>query len=278
MLIDWFTVGAQALNFLILVWLMKRFLYRPVLAALDAREKLVAAELADAAAKQAAALQERADLQRKNEDLDRQRAALLRTAAEEATAEGRRLLGAARQAADALTAKRGDALLAAAENLNEAISRRTQEEVFAIARQALNDLATTSLEEQLGEVFIRRLRELAPQAKADLAKALQATSEPVLVRSAFDLPAKSRQAIQEALNATFARDIAVRFATAPQVVSGIELSVSGQKVAWSLAEYLTALEKSVRELLLEGTHAAAAASAVTAPPRAAEPVLAAADR
>jgi F-type H+-transporting ATPase subunit b len=177
-----------------------------------------------------------------------------------------------------LTAKRGDALLAAAENLNEAISRRTQEEVFAIARQALNDLATTSLEEQLGEVFIRRLRELAPQAKADLAKALQATSEPVLVRSAFDLPAKSRQAIQEALNATFARDIAVRFATAPQVVSGIELSVSGQKVAWSLAEYLTALEKSVRELLLEGTHTAAAASAVTAPPRAAEPVLAAADR
>ena len=27
MLIDWFTVGAQALNFLILVWLMKRYLY-----------------------------------------------------------------------------------------------------------------------------------------------------------------------------------------------------------------------------------------------------------
>jgi F-type H+-transporting ATPase subunit b len=128
-------------------------------------------------------------------------------------------------------------------------------------------------------VLLRRLRELAPQAKADLAKALQATSEPVLVRSAFDLPAKSRQAIQEALNATFARDIAVRFATAPQVVSGIELSVSGQKVAWSLAEYLAALEKSVRELLLEGAHAAAApASAVTAPPRAAEPVLAAAAR
>jgi F-type H+-transporting ATPase subunit b len=31
MLIDWFTVGAQALNFLILVWLMKRFLYKPIL-------------------------------------------------------------------------------------------------------------------------------------------------------------------------------------------------------------------------------------------------------
>ncbi len=34
--IDWFTVGAQALNFLILVWLMKRFLYKPILNAIDA--------------------------------------------------------------------------------------------------------------------------------------------------------------------------------------------------------------------------------------------------
>ena len=48
MLIDWFTVGAQALNFIILVWLMKRFLYKPILDAIDAREKQIAAELADA--------------------------------------------------------------------------------------------------------------------------------------------------------------------------------------------------------------------------------------
>jgi len=37
MLIDWFTVGAQALNFIILVWLMKRFLYKPVQDAIAAR-------------------------------------------------------------------------------------------------------------------------------------------------------------------------------------------------------------------------------------------------
>ena len=51
MLIDWFTVGAQALNFLILVWLLKHFLYKPILNAIDAREKRIAAELADADAK-----------------------------------------------------------------------------------------------------------------------------------------------------------------------------------------------------------------------------------
>ena len=39
MKINWFTVIAQLVNFLILVWLMKRFLYKPILNAIDEREK-----------------------------------------------------------------------------------------------------------------------------------------------------------------------------------------------------------------------------------------------
>ena len=58
MLIDWFTVGAQVVNFLILVWLLKRFLYRPILDAIDAREKRIARVLADTDAKKAAAQKE----------------------------------------------------------------------------------------------------------------------------------------------------------------------------------------------------------------------------
>ena len=77
MLIDWFTVGAQALNFLILVWLMKRFLYKPILQAIDAREKRIALSLADADAKKAEAQKERDEFEKKNEEFDQQRAALL---------------------------------------------------------------------------------------------------------------------------------------------------------------------------------------------------------
>jgi F-type H+-transporting ATPase subunit b len=252
MLIDWFTVGAQALNFLVLVWLMKRFLYRPILAAIDGREKLVAGELADAAAKQAAALADRDEFQKKNDDLDRQRAALLKTATDQANAERGRLLDAARQAADALSAKRQDALLAEAANLHQAVSRRTQEEVFAIARKALTDLATASLEERLGEVFIRRLRELSGRAKADLASALRTAPQPAVVRSAFELPPQSRAGVQHALNETFAAEVNVRFVTAPDVIGGIELSANGQKIAWSIADYLRSLEKDVGDLLLHG--------------------------
>jgi F-type H+-transporting ATPase subunit b len=89
------------------------------------------------------------------------------------------------------------------------------------------------------------------KAKASLGEGLKAASEPALVRSAFDLPAEQRAAIQNALNETFSAEIHVRFETAPDLVSGIELTTNGQKVAWSIADYLASLEKGVGELLKE---------------------------
>src|ERR1035438_5370094 len=251
MLIDWFTVAAQALNFLILVWLMKRFLYKPVLNAIDAREKRVSTELANADAKKAEAQKEHDEFQQKNTEFDQQRAALLSKATGEAQAERQRLLDDARKAADAASSKRREALKAEEQNLHQAISRRTQQQVFAIARKALTDLATVSLEERLGEVFTRRLREMDGKAKEGLAEALKTASDPAVVRSTFDLPADQRAAIQNALNETFSAEIRVRFETAPDLISGIELSTNGQKVAWSIADYLVSLEKSVGELLKE---------------------------
>ena len=44
MKIDWFTVFAQVINFLILVWLLKQFLYKPILNAIEARENKVAGQ------------------------------------------------------------------------------------------------------------------------------------------------------------------------------------------------------------------------------------------
>ena len=249
MLIDWFTVGAQALNFLILVWLLRRFLYKPILNAIDAREKRIAAELADAAAKKAEAKKERDDFQHKNDEFDQQRAALLSKATDEAKAERQRLLDEARQAADALSAKRGETLRNDAQHLSQAISRRTQEEVFAITRKTLADLATASLEERTADVFLRRLQAMNAKTKANLGEALKTASDPAVVRSAFDLPTEQQAAIQKALNETFSGEIKLRFETAPDLISGIELTTNGQKLAWSIADYLTDLEDGVDELL-----------------------------
>jgi F-type H+-transporting ATPase subunit b len=249
MLIDWFTVGAQALNFLILVWLMKRFLYKPILHAIDEREKRIAAELANADAKKAEAQKEHDEFQHKNTEFDQQRAALLSKATDEARAEGQRLLEEARKAAVDLSSKRQEALKNEEQTLHQAIRQRTQQEVFAIARKALQDLATVSLEERLGEVFTRRLREMNGKAKEALGEALKTAPDPAVVHSTFGLPAEQRAAIQNALNETFSAEVRVQFETAPDLIGGIELTTNGQKVAWSIAEYLTSLEEGVDELL-----------------------------
>src|ERR1700678_2344038 len=121
MLIDWFTVGAQVLNFIALVWLLKRFLYKPVLNAIDARERRVAAELANADLQMTEIKKSREELRAKNNAFDADRGALLAKAILDAKTEAERLLGIARLAADALTLQRNAALQAETARLSGAL-------------------------------------------------------------------------------------------------------------------------------------------------------------
>lgn len=251
MLFDWFTVISQVVNFIILVWLLKRFLYKPILHAIEERERLIATELADAEKKQVAAQKVLVDFQQKSQEIDKQRSAILRKAKDEAKTEGQRLLYEAGAAADALSARRQETFRDDLHNLDQAISRRIRQEVFAIARKALRDLATASLEDRMGEVFTRRLQEMDGNLKADLLKAFEASTAQAMVRSAFDLSAKQREAIQHAINEIFSSEIQIRFETDPDLIGGIELSTNGLKIAWSIDDYLTSLEKGLDELLKE---------------------------
>jgi len=251
MLFDWFTVGAQTLNFLVLVWLMKRFLYKPILNAIDAREKRIALALADAALKQTAAEKERDTFHQKNEDFDRQRHELLGQAQDAAKAERQRLLDDARQVADTFRAKKQEALSRELQTLHQDIARRSREEVLAIAQKVLVDLADKSLDERMTEVFVRRLRELDEEAKTALAKALKTVSGRVHVRSAFDLPPAQKSALQSTLNETFAGNIQIQFDATPDLISGIELTANGWKVAWNIADFLVSLEQRTDEIMRE---------------------------
>ena len=263
MLIDWFTVGVQALNFVVLVWLLKHFLYKPVLDAIDAREKQIAAQVADAEAKKAQAKKESDEFQRKNDDFEQQRAALMAKAIDDADAQRQRLLEEARSAAKALSAKQHEALAGETKNLNQVLRLRVQTEVFSVARQVLRDLATVSLEASACETFIARLRALQGPSREALVDALKAPAGPVLLRSAFELPAAQRSAIQQAIQEIFALKAALDFETAPALVGGIELSTGGQRFAWSIGDYLAALEREVDALL--------ATPAVTPAPKEAQP-------
>lgn len=249
MLIDWFTVGAQVLNFLVLIWLLKRFLYQPILDAIDAREQRIARELAQADAQKAEAQQAHATFMQKNLAFDQERAALLQEATQAAQAERQRLLEAARQEAKALSAKYQDSLQNEAKALHQVLQLRTQQEVFAIARKALSDMANAPLEEQMVAVFMARLQALSDADQQALRASFQSATAPLILRSTFALPPSLQTPLATRIQELLSTQAAIRFETAPELVCGIELCSEGYKVAWSIAEYLQALENSIAECL-----------------------------
>lgn len=251
MLIDWFTVGAQALNFLVLVWVLKHFLYKPILDAIAAREKGIAAKLSDADAKTKEAQKQRDDFEGKNKAFDEQHAALLSKATAEAKTEHDRLLDDAHKEADGFRATQATALKNDQARLGKEITRTASDEVFAIARKTLADLATGSLEERVGAVFTRRLGEMDGKAKETLGAALRGLKDPAVVQSAFEMPAEQKATIQNALNETFSAEVRIRFEAVPDQICGIELTADGQKIGWSIGEYLTSLDRKVSALLNE---------------------------
>lgn len=251
MKIDWFTIVAQAINFLVLLWLMKRFLYKPILKAIDEREKRIAEELSNAETNMHAAQKQKEEYDRKNEELDRQSAAYLKKAQDEGNAEKSRLLKDARETADALSRKRQESLVVEASTLRESVSRKIQSEVLAITGKVLAELAGVSLEERVVEVFIQRLRDLDTSEKMAMASALEKEPGKATVRTAFDLSPALRDTIETSIKEIFGSHIPITFESTPDLVSGIELAANGQKVAWNVADYLSSIEECFDDLLKE---------------------------
>lgn len=249
MSIDWFTVLAQAINFLVLVWLLKRFLYRPILEAIDAREARIAKTLSAAADKEKQAQQERDLFLHKNNQLSLQSEKLLQTATKAANAETQRLLEKARQVAADLCLQQQATFQKQQQNLTAELRQKTQQEVFAITRQTLNELADISLEEQILSVFLARLRELDENSKNIFLAAIATNKKPAQVRTTFALPPDMQKRLSAALNETFSTDLAIDFATSPEIVSGIELNINGQKLAWSISQYINSLEQHFRQII-----------------------------
>lgn len=247
--IDWFTIGAQIVNFLVLVWLLKRFLYQPVLDAIDKREHRIAAAVSDAAESKAQAAKERDALAAKAEAFENQRAQLLAEAVADADRERERLNGAARKAFDMLKQQQRAALAQDAKTLSAEIGRQAEAEVFAVARKALADMADVTLEKQMTGLFVAKIAALQGTEKSAVAKMLAAKGTPSVIRSAFALPKPQQVAIASAIKAAFEIEPTLAFETTPELVSGIELVGDGHKLAWSLSDYLKTLEKSIGDLL-----------------------------
>jgi len=264
MLIDWFTVAAQAVNFIILVWLLQRFLYKPILTAIDAREHKIAAALAAADARQSEAATARDEMACKLKAFDDERAACLAQAVVEVQRQRERMVDAARGEAANLVEKQRASLRADADLLTDQMARLATAEVFSIAGKALGELASTGLEERLCAVFTQRLRQMSKEAKAAFGAALAQSGMSAVVRSRVVISDAEQAALRNAVNETFSADVHLQFETLVTSDEGIGLTAGGQRLAWGIREYLQGLQEKARGLMVPPLATAKAAS--PAPP------------
>ncbi len=255
MQINWFTVIAQIINFLILVWLMKKYLYKPILQAVDEREKKIAAELADAKSKMAEAKSEQDEFKKKNDGFDHHKKKMMDQVAVDAEKERQKLIDAAKNEAAGVKHKLEEASKELQASLNDQLSQKTQEEVLSITKKALTELASTNLEEQTVHVFIRNIKAITEKGKKQFIDAFHSDSTPLSIKSAFDLPEKERKNIKMAIAELLGPDVKYAFETDPKMIGGIELVTTGYKLSWSFAAYMNSLEKSVASSMKESLKA-----------------------
>ncbi|HSH40964.1 MAG TPA: F0F1 ATP synthase subunit delta [Arenicellales bacterium] len=245
MQVDWITVTAQIINFLVLVWLLQHFLYQPVIRAMDRREQRIAERLNEAGQRETEAREQIDEYRQKQARLEEQRQSLLEDYRREAREEKQRLLEEARGEVE--ETRRHWQRQAGQEKREflENLSRQTGRTVAEIAGKALADLADIELEERVVDLFIERLKDLDEETLRDM----PASGEKLRVSTAHDLDQHRRGRITRALHEQLGKELEIEYEKAPDLICGIRLADDGHAVDWNLADYLAQLTERMESAI-----------------------------
>ncbi len=251
MQIDWLTVSAQLINFLVLVWLLQRFLYRPVLDAMDKREARIASRLAEADRREANARDEARAWREKTEAFERKADALLVEAREAAERQRRTLVEAARTEVEATRERWQQAIVREQQDFREALERELAASALEVAKRLLADLAHASLQHEALATLARRLESLPEEERA----AMAAAAPRLRLASAFEVDARSRDELVEALARTLGTPVELECVRKPELLLGVELVGNGRKLDWNAAAWLEEFAGRVQASLADKSRA-----------------------
>jgi F-type H+-transporting ATPase subunit b len=241
MQIDWLTVAAQIVNFLVLVWLLKRFLYRPVMDAMARREGRIAARLAEAARREEDAAGRALEYREKSEAFERERKQKLEKAREAAEQEKRGLLSAARNEVDEQRDKWREEVQREYYELRKTLEREMIVSSVETARRALAELANVALEDRVVALFLERLASLSKKER----EAFLDGSKALRVASSFELDAKTRERLRDELSP----EADIEYVHDERLICGIAVTGRGHKLEWNFASFLGNLESRIEQLL-----------------------------
>jgi F-type H+-transporting ATPase subunit b len=254
--IDWFVLFCQIFNFLLLMYLLKRFLYGRIIKAMDDREAKISARFAEAEELKIEANEAAELYDKRNQLLNEKKEQMLNEATMAADAKRKELMEKVRVEVDQVKTRWQDMLLREKDAFFYDLRQRAAKQLYATARKALRDLADTDLEERIVDEFLRRIKTLDEGKSTQIRKAISGVGNKVTIQSAFGISVSRQTQIEEALNKQITNGFTIRYLEQPDIVSGIEMRVNGHKIAWSLNEYLETLVESLTETLQKEAHAA----------------------
>ncbi len=253
--IDWFVFLAQIFNFLLLMYLLKRFLYGRIIKAMDDREAKIAARFAEAEELKVKANEEAELYEKRNQMLNEKKDVMLNEATMAADAKRKELMEKVRVEVEQVKTRWQDMLAREQDAFLYDLRQRAAKQLYATARKALSDLADADLEGRIVDEFIRRIKSLDAEKSLQMRQAIRGSGNRVTIQSAFGIPETRQSQIEEVLKNQITNGFTIRYQREPDIVSGIELRVNGHKIAWSLNEYLETLVESLTETLQREAHA-----------------------
>ena len=249
MAIDWFTFFAQICNFLILVWLLKRFLYKPVLTAMTKRQERIASLLEEARGK---ALESEAEKQRylaMQDELKVRISGEMQKAKVEAGQFRDNLMATAREE----MSRQRNIWLSTLRKEEASFIAETSQSITdyfqVLSNNALRELAGEDLEERIVSVFLAKLESHDKEELAELSAHVSAAKEPFVISTAFPLAKDQQVRVVERLETIFPPALRYEFAVEKSLFAGISVEVAGKKIHWDLGEYLKKFEKKLADYL-----------------------------
>ena len=240
MSIDFFTLCAQIINLLILLFLLKKFLYLPILKVLEERKALLENEykVAEIARKKAEVLEKNA--QEKYSEIEHEKQKILAQSHEKADALEQKLLAVAEQEFSKARQQWKNKLISEQNSFDLALQNLIAEYFQKFATGALDQMADISLNELFLNKLMQKISAQKQDKKSEFVRDFLVSGELELV-SAENLDAKIKQRFKDFIKNEFmlTENPKIRFSTDKNLICGVVLKNKEQMIEWNLAEYIS---------------------------------------
>jgi len=243
--INWSTVFFQIINFIIIVWILKKYLFTPVLSSMDKREALIQKRLHDAelAKKEAEADQKRLD--EKIIELDANKASILAEAYKKADTEYATMLKAFNAEMAGKRRAFEEQIITEREFLRSSIAELAGVSIVSTVKQALLDLANTDIQSAILSSFLAHLATGKVDKISEL-KHYYTKGTPISVRTSFTLDAKDKKNILTTIEKLLGKKINnIDFVIDKDIICGIEIACSPILISYGMNTYISALAKNL---------------------------------